>query len=276
MRRLHIAVIFIILALTTHAAGNMRAPLIVTFMSSSALTKSTGTVLSERLTFDCDAPVTAANSKNETIDLLMRYARITASYTIFVERDEEISTSFILADNLPVTIILNGKNIGTSDSRPISDVPKMKRSWHTLDKSLYESSFKAKLGKGINELTITYRQPMSFSENHYGYFTTSTYITSFSYEMWPLREWTLADNFAVELNVMMSDDTGFTKIFFGSDYAVRISGEQNHKEGEAPVRREITGTAIPSPENMLMRKAMLDKNFPDILFVQTGLKGDLK
>jgi hypothetical protein len=235
-------------------------------MGSGALSHNAGiTVLSEQLIFDCDPPFAG---KIDMGAAATRFARITASYNILASEERDVSTSFILVDELPVHVTINDLNIPSDP--PLKIAQGVPRSFHTFDKSQYQASFRAHLKKGENTITIKYRQPLSVSEVSYGYFTKSKYLTYFFYEASPLREWILADDFHFDLSVSIPDDTGISKTILGSDYAIGITGEDDKK------RTAITHTIRKTRRDILTADVKFGKDFPGTIIVHLGLKETVK
>lgn len=66
---------------------------------------------------------------------------------------------------------------------------------------LYQAVFSGNIRTGMNILNIKYRQPLTILERSYGYFTDSRSIEQFTYQLGPLKEWALADNFSLQVTL---------------------------------------------------------------------------
>ncbi len=163
------------------------------------------TVLSEDLVFQCDAPYEGdaewEKMEESGCDVTARY-RLQAA-------PAKAALEFILPSNAPVSARVNGRPSPTalreltlSDLTP--EAYRLSRICNFCGEAtsrLYAAAFDAALTEGENTIEVTYRQPYSFYETRYGYFTTSEWVNAFSYELWPLKTWKRAADFQLKLRV---------------------------------------------------------------------------
>jgi hypothetical protein len=276
-------VLLIIIGAILPCSANLRAPGMAQFMGSGAIKKMNGIVLSEKLILECDQPYTAKHIKRGVLSSGPHSVQVTAIYTIMSPMETQISTSFVLADPMPVTVEINGKSVKTETPVKISTGESEPHRFRTIDNTLYEASFSGKLIKGLNTIAIRYRQPMGFFEAHHGYFVTSRFHSFFTYALWPLKDWNLSKDFRLDITVSTRDDTGITKVIWGSDYRIKLYGnnkekivtEQNDVQYQRGHQAIIKTTVLDTPRDILTVISSSDAGFPDVLTIVIGQTEDM-
>ena len=173
------------------ASANLRAPITFDKSPSSAVlsTPASGlVVLGEQLTFRCEAT---------------HACEVSATYQVEVAEAVEVELAFIAPSD--VTIAARVGEV----SAPVTTVPTSRFDpeqhkrlpWELQEATLYEARFRASLVKGRNAIHVSYEQPLSSFETDYGYWRDGRYVDVLRYEVWPLWEWTLADDFALDLTL---------------------------------------------------------------------------
>ncbi len=249
MRPLALAV----LLLPATALGNLRAPLVVVEPGSSALAPAEGvTVHGERLSFACDA---------------VHACEVTAVYRLESAAAQEVSLAFVSPDEAKLRVRLGETALEVPRTVPLgADVV-----WQLEDRGaalprrtgrrLHEARFRIALPAGRSELEVRYLQPLSLEERGHGYFTDGDLYRSFAYELWPLRGWTLADGFAIELRVAVQDaPRGLGARLFGTGNGLRCEG--------LPAGGDL-GEARHDGERLVL-EARLGASFPDRLRCESG------
>jgi hypothetical protein len=179
------------------AAANLRAPGFVPHSPSSALYPPAGalTVTGEELVFDC-----------------AQRCAVTATYAVTAAKEGRLAFEFILPvkEQVAVRVGPAGAAVQVGPAEPLSE-----REAHAMraarargfrdDKvPLYRARFEALLRAGANAILVTYSQPLGAYERDYGYFfKKGRWVQTFHYEVWPLKEWTLAPGFTAKLTVTM-------------------------------------------------------------------------
>lgn len=204
--------------------ANMRAPYFQWYRSSQVLKISGNecTVLSEKIVFECEVP--AKGKLSSVIDKTFR-SRVEAEYAVQSDEKQNVRLDFILPSKTPLGISVNGLTVPCDP--PVLIEEGGEHGFHARDTTLYHAEFSAGLIKGVNSIKVMYSQPMNVNETEYGYFTKSRYSTWCEYELWPLKEWKRSKDFTLTITVRVADDTGLSKIVFGSDYSIAIRGTDN-------------------------------------------------
>lgn len=169
----------------THA--NMRAPGHINHAPSSSLTsQQTGRLIveKEKLSIDCD----------------YQHCNVQAVYFIRSDTSEDLALVFVLPENTPVEARVTGT------LRPTTVTQDETHTWTSPELGgerlpLYQAAFSASIKAGVNIINIKYNQPLTILERAYGYFTDSRSIEQFTYQLGPLKEWALADNFSLQVTL---------------------------------------------------------------------------
>lgn len=174
--------------------ANIRAPKEFHYPPSSALYHSEMnlTVQKEKLTFLCD---------EQACD-------VTATYYIKAPTEQELVFEFILPANVNVSARVGNAGISVqtiSVSKPLDDREKdaLLSLFSNKLGQLFKANFRGILHRGINDIQVKYIQPLSAIERDYGYFKEGQFVKYLQYELWPLKEWHLSEDFNLELVVKM-------------------------------------------------------------------------
>ncbi|WNI84118.1 hypothetical protein [Citrobacter portucalensis] len=182
-----IAVIATLIAFSSLTHANMRAPMHINHAPSFSLAvPQTGrlTVEKEKLNIDCD----------------YQHCDVQAVYFVRSDTPEDLAFIFVLPENTPVEARVTGTLRSTSVTKDEM------HTWTSPEPDgrqlpLYQAAFSGSIKAGMNIINIKYRQPLTILERAYGYFTDSRSIEQFTYQLGPLKEWTLADNFSLQVTL---------------------------------------------------------------------------
>jgi hypothetical protein len=222
----HTLPLFLLLALfPTLASANLRAPGSVPHSPSSALYVPAGglTVTGEELTFDCDDR-----------------CAVTAAYAVTAAKEGRLAFEFILPVKEQVAVRVGplGAPVQVGPAEPLGEretkgmAAASARSYRNDRTPLYRARFEATLVKGPNRIVVTYSQPLGAFERDYGYFKKGRWVQVFQYEVWPLKEWTVAPGFAAKLTVTMPRPApGWWKRTFGKVRSIACHGSTGDKGG---------------------------------------------
>lgn len=195
-------VLFIMMLLATYAMANMRAPMRYWQPPSSVLKVP---------------PVNSANMENnalsnlevvqETLKINCDHyqCQVNAAYHVNAKETEALKFEFILPIDTKVTTTINTveaiNNVTMDDVYHFQEdeVSSMSRFENSFQ--VYKADFSGILKKGENIIEVNYIQPLSILEVDYGYFTRSRFVENFIYILAPLKEWKLADDFALNVEV---------------------------------------------------------------------------
>ncbi|WP_300001871.1 hypothetical protein [uncultured Cedecea sp.] len=176
-----------LMALCSLTYANMRAPMRIDYAPSFSLNAPKASQLiveREKLNIDCN----------------YQYCDVQAVYFIHSEVSEELAFVFVLPENTPVEVRVTGAlrpSKVTQDKSQTWILPE----WHSRPLPLYQAAFSGSVRTGMNIINIKYRQSLTILERSYGYFTASRSIEQFTYQLGPLKEWTLADNFSLQVTL---------------------------------------------------------------------------
>ncbi|WP_347253140.1 hypothetical protein [Leminorella grimontii] len=246
-----------ILAFASGAWANMRAAINHIELPSSPLTLPQG-----------QKPMPQLVVQSETLDVDCDYDRcwVEAVYHITSSADATLDFAFIMPANTPVEAKVAGKYSAAKvtlerDAPEAPDPSYWNRCWSASEcaavLSLYRASFTGKVFKGKNTVEVAYFQPITHLEKAYGYFTSSRSIEVFAYEMAPLKEWQLADDFTLKVTLSAlrerPERDGGSSLFRSRSVNCILPGQKVEKNGE-----------------YLNLEATLDQNFPDRLVCNIG------
>jgi hypothetical protein len=207
-------------------------------------------VLHEDLTFRCRENV----------------CRVTASYLVEADRAAQVALEFIL----PVDARVNGR-LGTipvpvsitsaaNAANDIEERMRLRQLYLAPKDWLMSASFRATASVGLqggrNQITFDYEQPLGAREDDYGYFHEGRMVQHCFYVLWPLKEWSRAKDFAIDLRIEVDrKPPSWWKRTFGHPTNVRcrdVSGQRAQVGGQ------------------LVYRATLGDSFPDYLHCTIG------
>lgn len=184
--------------------ANMRAPMSLPQPPSSILKapsaqepESTATmpqimVLNEQLAIECD---------DVECDVQATYQLQSATQSPLLVFE------FVLPADVAISADINQQTIPVefAVSEPLEGKPDEQHSyWRDPDFAaftVHKAIFKGALKAGNNTIHVRYTQPLSIFESDYGYFQSSRYVERFLYILSPLREWDLAADFKMNIEV---------------------------------------------------------------------------
>lgn len=236
-------IIAVIITLFSAAQANMRAPRIIDHAPSSFMTSPQGnmvTVQKENLNIDCD----------------FRRCNVQAVYYITSEKSAELAFAFIMPTYTPVEARVTGTlqpTVVKLDEKHTWISPY----WDREKLPLYEAVFSGKILAGANVINIKYNQPLTIMERAYGYFTASRSIELFTYQLGPLKEWHLADDFSLNLSISS------------------LRKRPDRDGGWSMLKSRVIDCMLPgqvleSDSDNLNLTLKIDKNFPETLVCKIG------
>jgi hypothetical protein len=241
------------------ASANMRAPYRLAFTSGGALIPVKGlTVLSEKLKFHFEN--FAAGNISEVTAKKHR-CKVETTYKINSATAQSASFEFISPSSESVLIKINGVRTVSKSDILFNDDRNDSGSWSRDVKTSYSIKFNSDLQKGINEIEVSYIQPVSIFETKYGYFTKSEYSNSVSYEFWPIKEWNIDKNFTAEIEISAPCVWWFTDFITGPDVNIELKGFSKVYNSEI----KILNGKYSHKDDILYRKCALTETYPDIL-----------
>lgn len=187
------------------ALANLRAPIRVDRAPSTALYPPSGqgepgpalSALGERLVFSC------AGSG----------CRVEAEYRVQAAAAASWTFEFVLPAGQPVTVELgdNRQSAQTVPAEPYSQREAEAFGWtrqgfHPEGLTLHRARFQGALPAGESRIRVSYFQPHSSVEHGHSYFSDGRFVDTVVYELWPLREWSRAAGFRIDLEVRMARD----------------------------------------------------------------------
>ncbi|WP_235186786.1 hypothetical protein [Serratia sp. DD3] len=167
--------------------ANMRAPNLIWQPPSFSLSSPQSNkfkVKREKLNIDCD----------------YENCQVQAVYEITSDIQADVAFVFVMPANTPVSARVNGTLQPATVTLDEINAWKLRNS-DTREYPLYKAAFTGQVSIGTNTINIKYNQPLTLLERDYGYFTDSRSIEQFSYQLGPLKEWPLADDFSLDVTL---------------------------------------------------------------------------
>lgn len=228
------------------AQANIRAPELIWQAPSSALSKAANLeVLGETLQFDCGEESCA----------------VKAIYSVRADRPMDLGFEFILPVQTAVNALVAGRDAITSVTQSGSWMPGQRQLWEERRGKilpLYRASFRGSLSTGTNTIEVSYVQPLGHIEAEHGYFTASRWIAFFEYDLQPLKEWSLAKDFALNLSVSIPhrpSGQGLWSYIFSKSRSIECS---------------IPGATVSEQNDKIVYTAQRGSEFPDQLNCYLG------
>jgi hypothetical protein len=94
--------------------------------------------------------------------------------------------------------LLNNKSFNSEADEEYHD-------WYSSLRWIYRAEFEVTLQDGEQLLEIRYQHPPGHIEYDYGYFRSSKFVHFVSYEIWPIKQWQLAEDFKMDFRVQICD-----------------------------------------------------------------------
>lgn len=177
------------------ASANMRAP--------RNLENAPSAALQAPLSLRQATPTLRVQAETLKIDCDYERCQVQARYQFMADRAARLTFTFVMPDHTPVTAVVAGRTVQaelTADTRENAGT-KPGRSAAKESTALFQAVFAGDVVAGENTVQVDYVQPLSLFERAYGYFTQSRSVEKFVYQMGPLREWTLAEDFSLAVSL---------------------------------------------------------------------------
>ena len=228
-------------------------------------------VKKEILNFFCESPYSGDLA---VVRKERRYCNIEAKY--FVETSQELSLDleFILPHFGSIVYKTAPESAaalatGIADARPVNPdtynslLQRPFEIWsNNQEYFLYAADFSVTLRKGNNLIMVSYSVPLDVSETSHGYFTGSKWSSGVGYELWPLKQWTLAQDFMLEINAGYKKSGGFSSMVFKKD--IKLLGAMKSK-GEI---QKFAAKDCRMKDKYFICSFNLSRNFPDRIFME--------
>ena len=142
---------------------------------------------------------------------------------------------------------------------------------------LYQFDFDAAIRPGENTIQVNYHQPYSFAEPYVAYFSSPSPMRYVSYELWPLKEWSLEPGFKIDLTVRLYNSRhGFLNMKRDGLYVAAGRFKDAHYSGMFRNSSEQALERMETPsDNQLVYRTSMQGNISDRLFIITGEEGTL-
>ncbi len=271
MSQLCAGIALALLVLSLPASANFRAPRETHESPSSALYAPTPKpiVREERLEIGCEG----------------EGCRIEAVYRVESAVPRRVTLEFIVPDGVTIEARVGASTASVAarafDPGDARERDARRGLFHEPLEALHKASFEASLEAGITEITVRYAQPVSSQERGQGYFHAGSPVGLVQYELWPLKEWTLADDFALHARVRMRrDPPGLWARLFGTTSSLACSvstfedcGFEAESGPELLCKQEAP---LPGPvqrDGHLVVETRLGRDLPDRLTCELGDEG---
>jgi hypothetical protein len=185
------------------AEANLRAPVVDPHAPSGALRADAPELQASReiLRFTCDAQLCA----------------VTATYLVRSARAMSVGLEFILPTSGQVRASIGGQAtpVEIVDAAPLSAGDRQALDWLFVESNrwdvfwyekkptLYRARFRGTVPAGESPIRVEYVQPLARKEIRWGYLTRSRFAQRFEYELWPLKEWSRAPDFRIDLQIAL-------------------------------------------------------------------------
>lgn len=249
VERSRAAIVAALLAMTSDAAANLRAPTSVPSAPSSAAYlhdgAASGTVAREDLSFRCR----------------QNLCRVTARYKARFEAARNVRLEFLLPVNARVTARINDQvtpiELGTASAElpEVDSRVRLHQSYYVSQERLpplFKAVALAAVNAGENSLVFEYDQPLGSVERGHGYASKGRAVPDFYYLLWPLKEWRLAGDFELLVRISQQEER---RSWWG-----RLFGR-----GTVISCLDLDGTASQSGTESVWQ-ARLGRSFPDVLY----------
>ncbi|MBN8221138.1 MAG: hypothetical protein J0L53_09435 [Spirochaetes bacterium] len=239
-------VFFLFLSFILPVSANLRAPVRIDRGGSELRgEKAALRVTGEFLEFQCPDAHTG-KSNFELFAARACDARI--RYQIIAEKKEKVKLTFVFAGSGNVTWRYRDRVTQTAPKIFKSANDKTCSYCPDAMKYLQAAEETFEFEKGEAELTILYRQALSYDETEHGYFSQSKWRQGFSYEIWPIAEWQWAEPLAANLKFSIGTRPGFLGMGHKDDN-MECMLEENSSQSVIPLniakiennRREASG-----------------------------------
>lgn len=137
---------------------------------------------------------------------------------------------------------------------------------------LYQFDFDAAILPGENTVQVRYHQPYSFAEPYVAYFSSPSPMRYVSYELWPLKEWSLDPGFKIDITVRLHNPRhGFLNMKRDGLHVAAGRFKDTHHSGLLRNSPELSLDRLETPsDNQFVYRTSLQGNISDRLFIITG------
>ncbi|MCC5835915.1 MAG: hypothetical protein JJU20_14405 [Opitutales bacterium] len=137
------------------------------------------------------------------------FCAITARYRVYASDSADLGLEFVgsaegelhwkLGDQSGVArLVAQDDTVSKTESEsPLDD-------WQ-IQPALYSAFFTLAVEPGEQLIELQYKQPTSYMEVDYGYFRSSKFVHSVDYLIGPIKEWELAEDFEMRVQVHIED-----------------------------------------------------------------------
>ncbi len=244
--------VVVTLTVAASAAANSRKPIEVAQHGSRAMTHPLEgvEVNSEDLRFTCEADV----------------CRVTATYELTAKQTARGTMRFVLPTQQEVVARVNGEIAKIAVEELTPEVPRSRWGDDT-PQPLWQAAFTASIRAGENTMQVRYKQPLGLIETRQSHLGSSDFAFTLSYELWPLKEWSLAATFNLDVGFDIARDKGFWDWLKAPDPVLDCEGmpKTARKVVEVSMKRKLSDTVDTYSHRF-------SAQFPDVLSCQ--LSGD--
>lgn len=192
---------------------------------------------------------------------------ITAHYTLQVAEATDVRLEF-LAPTGGELKWRQGNQSGSAElfenvaTEPLQE-PEALTDEHLDQLPVYSATFSLALEPGEQVIELSYEQPTSYMEVDYGYFRSSKFVHSVDYLIEPIKEWTLAEDFSLKIQVQIENAiTGAWARMRNRDDRIWMVDQS---------RSHLDPTDLQRTRDTLTASWQLDStNLPDTIRVYTG------
>lgn len=238
------------------------------------------TVLSEQLLLHCEKP----GSLRET-------CLITARYNVEAREQSSLTFDFIMSgSDIQIAAFINGREASAQRVKPerraedgpiVPDYDKLRRERTDsgFDRSdnpfrTFASRFRGTLRAGKNEIAVRYNRPFSYYETDYAgcypFFSPESgrFVHFIDYELWPLREWTRAPDFHLDIRFSIPHKKpSWWAGLFSERKVLVCRGSDRENQGRTVA---LQGSTLQQNADRLEYRVSVGSDFPDRLSCATG------
>lgn len=183
----HLLALCILWTGSADAFANLRPPYVRAGGLGGELRRVPGLVLhAERLSITFEGTSTG---KLATVMAQQQRAQIRAVYRVAATDTRTATFDFVAGSQEAAEARVNGV------ARPVQVVPQAGGD----PAEGFTLRFEAAMRAGMNDIEVTYRQPLAVQELSHGYFRRSRWRSSLDYAFWPLKAWERTVDFKAEV-----------------------------------------------------------------------------
>jgi hypothetical protein len=252
----------LLLTPATPAVANLRAAIYRDMGASGALRPVPGLLLEhERLAFTFEGVYGDLQDQARNPS---RNGQIEAVYRFRSETGRPGEFAFITPSAGNARAWINGRELPVQVSPFTEPLPARTDRRGEAPAARFSLAFAGDLRAGVNEVTVTYSQPLSVQETGLRYFHRSRWHTFAEYEFWPIQEWTRTPDFRAEITLSIPRRRGLGEWLFGPSLrpsALGIRRQRDSQPLDLPYRLEKTR------DRLLAHFTLTGEMLPDLLLV---------